>query len=299
MDYEAHVLGLVTSIYPPTGSVRAVELRSYDSPAKLLCISDGGSKNLKTAYTIPALDISRIGADIALWLANLHITTANASLALPHLPPSASRGNNPVAVAVYRYSYDQLHTAFAGTCHDQDLAHAINERFGSLLATDEECICHGDLWPGNILLTTDHIDTQITVVDWEMCRIGTSATDVAQFAAESFLLDTFRNPSRGLLKSFLTTYMEARLCDRNLNKTWVTRFLVHFAVHLTFWPTRVVWMTGASTISDTGEKWGNKKLINCGATVLQGLLDGDWETVLSNDMVKGLRNALEPLLVQD
>lgn len=45
------------------------------------------------------------------------------------------------------------------------------------------------------------------VVDWELVRRGCGATDVGQFAAESWLLDRFRG-GRGLLKAFLEGYQE-------------------------------------------------------------------------------------------
>ena len=45
----------------------------------------------------------------------------------------------------------------------------------------------------------------MAVVDWEMVRRGCGATDVGQFAAESWLLERFHG-GRGLLGAFLGGY---------------------------------------------------------------------------------------------
>ncbi|XPS79051.1 hypothetical protein M3J07_011056 [Ascochyta lentis] len=121
----------------------------------------------------------------------------NVSLALSS-QDAASRGsqnNNPVALHLYRHSHDNLHMALS--------------EFGSLIVSDDECICHGDFWPGNVLIQPGSGkggDVQSTVVDWELVRRGTSATDVGQFAAEASLRDRFKG-GRGLLAAFLGCYV--------------------------------------------------------------------------------------------
>ena len=73
-------------------------------------------------------------------------------------------------------------------------------------------MCHGDYWPGNIILPQEGSNHSsgskslllpLTVVDWEMTRRDSSGiTDLAQFAAEATLLDFFRGP-KGFAAAFL------------------------------------------------------------------------------------------------
>ena len=50
--------------------------------------------------------------------------------------------------------------------------------------------------------------TVLSVVDWEITRRGIGATDVAQFAAEAYLLDRFCG-GKGLLGAFVEAYVRA------------------------------------------------------------------------------------------
>jgi len=147
--------------------------------------------------------------------------------------------------------------------YDVALAEKIDAEFGSLLATDDEVVCHGDFWPGNVLVGDDG---KLTVVDWEMVRRGNGATDVGQFAAEAFLLDRFRG-ARGLLPAFLNAYAEAR--GKEFEKEFVKRVVVHWAVHVTFWPTSVEW----ANEKETG------KLVAIGVEALRAVEDGNWDVL--------------------
>jgi 5-methylthioribose kinase len=279
MDYEANILTQLASenkpfFNPPSPNVHAVRLLNYDKTKKLLEIEDGGSRNLKDAYTDPELNIAQIGQDIATWLAALHSSSGNISLALPDR--DSSTNNNSIGVAIYRHSYQNLHAALEQFGYDTRLARHINEKFGSLLATDDECICHGDFWPGNILVRiNDKQSTSLTIVDWEMVRRGTSATDVAQFAAEAFLLDRFRG-ARGLRATFLRAYFTACKDVDTLGKMWLRRMVVHWAVHVAFWPTGVEWTDNA----------GTKQLVDIGIAALEGILQDDWQKVLDSPLLK-------------
>ncbi|KAF1942071.1 kinase-like protein [Clathrospora elynae] len=314
MDYEARVLEILSpassesplSKQLPTSCVHAVQILSYDKDQKLLCIEDGGSQHLKDAYTDLKLDIPHVGEELAKWIAALHACSSEISLALPGSGVNVEgNNNNPVAINIYRYSYKNLYDALARFGQDPELAHRINERFGSLLKTDNECICHGDFWPGNVLVQLNSHVSQIppdstidgkkpvefTVVDWEMCRRGTSATDVGQFAAEAWLLDCFRG-DRGLLPAFLIAYATARESGTEsaapLGRAWLRRMVVHWAVHVAFWPTVVEW---------TG-KDGTQKLVDIGVDVLKDVLDENWEKLLESPLLRGVKEAYAPLLTR-
>ncbi|KAI4918460.1 hypothetical protein J4E90_002844 [Alternaria incomplexa] len=290
MDYEVRILEALSSTKSPlptspiNSHVHAAKLLHYDRSEKLLQIEDGGRRNLKDAYTDPKLDMSSIGEQLARWLTALHTAARNFSLASPD--QAADSNNNPIAVSVYRYSYNDLHTALTQFGHDPQLADFVNEKFGSLLATDDECICHGDFWPGNILVRDLELQlVELTVVDWEIVRRGTSATDVGQFAAEAFLLDRFRG-GRGLLSAFLNAYITARGHAEVLGKAWLTRMVVHWAVHIAFWPTRIAW-------SDPEE---TRSLVDIGVATLQNVLNDDWEKVLQSPLLRDVKEAHSTLL---
>ena len=112
-------------------------------------------------------------------------------------------------------------------------------------------MCHGDFWPGNILVGGRQ---RLAVVDWEMVRSGCRGTDVGQFAAEAWLLDRFRG-GRGLLPAFLSAYRETAQHKegRSSDKTgepmteFFRRVAIQLGTHLAFWPTRVSWGTEDET----------------------------------------------------
>ncbi|KAF2031374.1 kinase-like protein [Setomelanomma holmii] len=279
MNYEAHALKNISSLQDSSieERVHAVKVIEYDEDAKLLAIEDGGARNLKEACSDASLDIREIGYDLATWLATLHSRSRDFSLVLPHGDSSSAsvKGNNPIAVAIYRHSYRNLHTALAKFGYDTAIAERIDDKYGSLLAQDDECLLHGDHWPGNVLVKTradavpragGEVSSKLTIVDWEMVRRGTSATDVGQFAAEAFLLDRLRG-DRGLRRAFLARYIQMRKDDPIIGREWLKCVAVHWAVHIAFWPTRVDW---------TDQK-GTQELVDIGVEVLKAVLDGDVE----------------------
>lgn len=259
---------------PPT--VQPVELLAYDEENKTMQIADGGHRNLKDAYTDPDLDIVACGRHIGAWLAALHASTRGTDI-----------GDNKVAKHIYRTSYRGLGGALSKLGNDgtAELGEAVDGEFGALLNTDDEVVCHGDFWPGNVLVgDAVHkagVDLQLTIVDWEMVRRGTGATDVGQFAAEAFLLDRFRG-NRGLRITFLTTYAEAAKEGlgewKGKGKEFVTRTAVHWGTHVAFWPTRVAWGTEEET----------KELVRIGLGVIVAAKEGRWEGLGGSELFGGV-----------
>ncbi|KAJ4366953.1 hypothetical protein N0V83_007483 [Neocucurbitaria cava] len=319
MDYEARALELLSpansnnpiSNLLPTSAVHAVRLLSYDKEAKLLCIEDGGNRNLKEAYSNdPDLDVPVVGEELAKWIAALHMCSKDISLALveqdqdqadstvarTNTDTNTTNNNNPIAINIYRHSYTNLHRALTEYGYDTSLADRINAEFGSLIATDDECVCHGDFWPGNVLVRPRMSQQKkpiidLTVVDWETVRRGTSATDVGQFAAEAFLLDRFRG-GKGLLPAFLNAYVVAggsKATGLMLNKAWARRVVVQWAVHVAYWPTRVAWTNGE----------GTRELVDIGVGVLERVLSDDWETLLESPLLRDVKEAWAPILARN
>lgn len=261
MNFEATALQTVNSrLSQEDPTIHIAQFVDYDEDQHVLTMSDGGSRDLKTAYTDPSVDVMNLGRKIGRWLADLHSATK-----------SARMGENTVA-KIYRHSYLNLANALEEYGFDKQLGVRVNEEFGSLLATDDECICHGDFWPGNLLLSANQ---NLTIVDWEMMRRGTGATDVAQFAAESWLLDRCRG-QRGMLPAFLEGYSEIANNRASLSVEWKKRFVIHCGTHLAFWPTRVEWATRKET----------HNIVEYGRELISRALDENWAWLKKSDLGK-------------
>lgn len=282
MTFEANAYQKIPRLLPQvngeTDSPVVPGLFFFDSEANLLCISDGGLKNLKEAYADSTLDIPAIGRRLGRWLATLHSVTKEVDI-----------GDNLAGKTIYRHAYNRL----AGTLEapewgvedGKELGERANAEFGVLLATDDECVCHGDFFPANILVRDHEVNTttttkkehfiDLTVVDWEMTRRGNGATDLAQFCAESFLLDRFHG-GRGLMDAFLNAYVEA--AGGKVDVMFAQRAAVHFGVHLGYWPTRVKW----------AEQEETREVVQLGAEILRKAMDGDVHWLKGDSMLRKL-----------
>ncbi|KAH7039501.1 kinase-like domain-containing protein [Macrophomina phaseolina] len=277
IQFEGNALSLLpqtlstTQLAPAAPTVRIPTLHHTDPTAHIVVMDDAGPSNLKSWYSTtttsssstatPAL-IPSIGAALGTWLAQLHHRTRN--LRRPF-------NDNTTAKNIYRHAYAHLAEAFALYGLDTALASDVDASYGPLLLTDDECVCHGDFWPGNVLVEEGTEDGSMTlsIVDWEMTRRGTGATDVAQFAAEAYLLDRFRG-GKGLVRAFLEAYVAAaREQGGVLGERFLERLVVHFGVHVAFWPTRVEWCGK----EETGE------LVKFGREYIMRGRGRDWEFV--------------------
>ena len=246
MDFEHRAMTSVPPLLDPSPQVSIPEVYQYDSDCHVLMIEDGGARTLKEAYADPALDIPSFGKALGGWLAGLHQRTKHTAI-----------GDNQTAKSIYRFAYSHLAAALQKYGQDPSLAEQIDAQYGSLLQIDDECICHGDYWPGNVLINDQG---RLSIVDWEMVRRGCGATDVGQFAAEAHLLDHFRG-GRGLRAAFLEGYRGPEELDRRFLK----RVAIHMGVHLAFWPTRVSWGTETET----------KEMVKLGCELMKRALDQD------------------------
>ena len=261
MDFEHRMLSHLTArCLVQETPVNTPECYEYDAENHALWLEDAGRRTLKEAYADPALDIPQVGRELGKWLAIFHRETSSLDI-----------GNNKTAKAIYRYSYSNLTTSLSKYGLDPSIGEEVDRDYGSLLATDDGCMCHGDFWPGNILVGNGQ---RLTVVDWEMVRRGCGATDVGQFAAEAWLLDRFHG-GRGLLPAFLSSYRETAKQKEGLSSyetgrpmaEFFRRVAIQLGTHLAFWPTRVSWGTEDET----------RDVVNQGFEVLVRALASDAE----------------------
>jgi hypothetical protein len=245
LDFEVHALRTIPKLVPQDETVQLPALLRYDEEYYVLDLEDMGDTTFKAAYLDLKLDVCAVGQKIGRWFARLHASTRT---------DEVKRGfDNQTAKAMYRYVYNNLAPTLERHGYDPFLGERINAKYGALLQTDDDCVCHGDIWPANILLFPRKShgalseELGIAVIDWEMTRSGNGATDIAQFAAESWLLDRYRG-GRGLLRAFLEGYVKERPLGENDRE----RVAVHFGSHLVFWPTIYVSRHILSKISGLG-----------------------------------------------
>ena len=228
MDFEHNAMVSLPALFDPNSILSVAKVYRYDSHDRVLTMEDGGPRTLKEAYADSVLDIPCLGESLGRWLATLHQRSKSTDI-----------GDNQTAKSIYRFAYTNLAGALRRYDQDSSLAEQVDTHYGSLLQTDDECICHGDFWPGNVLINDQG---RLKIVDWEMVRRGCGATDVGQFAAEAHLLDHFRG-GRGLRAAFLKGYR----ASGDLDSRFLKRVAIHMGVHLAFWPTRVSWGTDEET----------------------------------------------------
>ena len=231
IDFEVIVLRVLPAIMPKDVAVQMPTVARYDETAKVLIMSDAGKSTLKAAYSEPDTNVSDIGHQLGHWLATLHASTQETYI---------GEGGNPTARSIYRWAYLHLGQAALQYGLDPEYCDYIDKMYGASLSKDDACVCHGDFWPGNVMLNDGNV---VTVIDWEMCRRGRGELDVGQFAAEAYLLDRFRG-GKGLLDAFLLAYRRTWAKthgDIAVDRQWVKRMAVHMGVHLAFWPASVKW----------------------------------------------------------
>lgn len=254
-DSEARALSVIPALLPDLGDrIHLPVLLRYDAESHVQHQRPAGGRTLKDAYQDSSLDIPSVGARIGRWIASLHA-----------VPPPANFEDNTTARriygGVYRHSPGTLERSFL----DPAPAQLALDKYAPLLQTENENICHGDFWSGNVLLPVDGgSNPDITILDWEMSRRGYGATDIGQFAAEAWLLDKYRG-GRGLLPAFLTAYRVA--AGAKVTAYFAKRAAIHCGAHLAYWPSLVEWADFDET----------KKILAFGAELLRGAEQGGEE----------------------
>ncbi|KAF2496831.1 hypothetical protein BU16DRAFT_458578, partial [Lophium mytilinum] len=203
LEFEKKALEILPKIIPQDDILRLATLRFYAIDDKLLQSSDAGLRTLDEVYGNQMLNMSVFGRRIGKWLARLHTTTRGQETRNAFL--------NETAKKTYRKVYDVVPGIFSEWGYDATVAESINAKYGAFGQSEPTCVCHGDFSPENIVAQSavayGFSNHKLTAVDWEMVHDGCGSSDVAQFAAEAWLLDRFRG-GRELFGNFLRDYGE-------------------------------------------------------------------------------------------
>lgn len=224
-DFEARALTTFPALLPYDETITLPRLLNHDKEHHDLQLEDMGGETLHDRYQDPNLDIKKIGESIGRWLARLHKSTTHDEI--------KRQFDNPVATKMYKWHYINLAPVLEKYGFDPALGERMDEKYGSLLKTDDVCVCQGDMWPGNVLILGKNGsgELKLAIIDWEAARTGDGATEVGRFAGESFFLDRLRG-GRGLLGAFLKGYVE----EKALSAWEKERIVAQFGVQVAFWP---------------------------------------------------------------
>lgn len=262
LDYECAALRAVAEWTCREEYVRVPSVYRYYPKERLISMLDGGIHSLEHGYVHDkTLNIPALGARVGTWLARLHNTTSRPE----ELGMVKEKFDNRDAKRLSRVSYRHLGDILERYGHDPNLGEQIDAKFGSKLDTDEDCLTHGDCWPGNFFLEDQDEQTQteedsrapmLTVADWELVQVGNGSIDVGHFAAQAWLLDRYYG-DRGLMSSFLAAYVR----ERPLSQRDKIRVTVHFGAHICFHTPTGEW---------TDEK-GTEQVVEVGKDMLEGV----------------------------
>ncbi|KAH7919955.1 kinase-like protein [Leucogyrophana mollusca] len=213
----------------------------YDEKSHILIVQDLGTIPTLLDYLCnqsppPSNVVALMATKLAEFIADLHSWgKCNDTLRLM-LPPVQEIAETPTMNVLIP------HAAKSGVV--DPLLEQATEMFSAESLTSDETLIMGDFWLGNILIDIEDGPTGIKVVkklwviDWEFCRYGNPAEDIASFAGDCFFLSRFKNPTMGecLRHHYLETY--ARLATVRVDPF---RVVVGMGAHWICWAELVGW----------------------------------------------------------
>ncbi|KAJ3187149.1 hypothetical protein HDU85_007187 [Gaertneriomyces sp. JEL0708] len=263
-DHEALVMRAMYSNARATIEKDAVALTisipkvlHQDPAAHIMVVEDAGqeSSNLKQLFqnSVPPEVAATIGEALGVFAGRIHNLQADVDLEQALI----SEDNQACRVSIFA-CYDRLVETIGLAPHvnlepyRQIFQRVETQMKEEMLRGEGARVLHGDYWTGNVLASAapgeDNVRThQLYVIDWEIAKIAPPFFDIAQMAAELFLLHFFKGSATALsaLDSFLAAYPL-----ENWPRHMIFRTAVHFGVHLTVWPIRIAdW--GADSIRES------------------------------------------------
>ena len=186
----------------------------YDPTANVLIMQDVGS--IPTLHALlrdnplpPVPMVEEIGTELAAFIAGIH------NWGRDNQGARASLSQNLVGrTATRKLCYETLVPKAANSGVDDPLLQQVVAALSEEVMSSEETLVMGDFWTANILVDVQETRAglrslkKIWVIDWESCRYGSPAADIASFAGDSYLVARFHDHDLGetLRHSFLETY---------------------------------------------------------------------------------------------
>jgi aminoglycoside phosphotransferase (APT) family kinase protein len=153
----------------------------------------------------PPNQIISVGQSLGSYLAHIHNTTADDS-ALKAAFSSNTIAKN-VSSSVY---FAALPAAAEKFGYTQPFIAAAAQYAAEQVLTANEVWTLGDFWTGNVLVSAPHEqdEPEVTVLDLELAKPGTSSFDIGHMGAEMLCLARFRHQDQGslLLETFFRAY---------------------------------------------------------------------------------------------
>ncbi|KAK6092089.1 hypothetical protein MT418_007614 [Batrachochytrium dendrobatidis] len=151
-------------------------------------------------------------------------------------------------------------------------------------------LCMGDFWPGNIIvdissnhepnssdshLQSEHVAIGLSIVDWELARVGPTPMDLGQFLAEAYSIHIYRCPVPVLVLSFQKAYL-ATLESRVFGCEDVKLCLIHMGVHLIVWGTCTGWF-------DAKDVTESRRLAMLGLGLVANAWNSNWKAIKESE----------------
>ncbi|KAF7978033.1 hypothetical protein HWV62_1917 [Athelia sp. TMB] len=214
-EYKAlKILNSEPSVIAKNSLVAVPAVYHYDPTANALIMQDVGS--IPTLHALlrdkplpPVPMAEKISNELAAFIAGIHNWGRNNQEA------RASLSHNLVGrTAIRKLCYETLVPKAEKSGVDDPLLQQVAAALSEEVMNSEETLVMGDFWTANVM-----IDVQVTgagvrnlrkiwVIDWEGCRYGSPAADIASFAGDSYLVARLHHHDLGetLRHSFLETY---------------------------------------------------------------------------------------------
>lgn len=276
---EAAALQRLRGILPKDEVVRIPEIHHWFKKKNVIEMQDGGMETLAKVYRSDRdVDMAAVGHRLGTWLARLHKTTGGAEKCSNCRSIFSSDLQLDMAMITYRL----LPSFLLEFGYDPAVGNRIIQRFGmKRIKKDSECFIHADFCPGNIVVSDPEPNVQgetglpsLTVIDWELARIGNSAIDVGHFMAHAWLLDLYgagKNGAEGD-KGLTSGFVSAYFTERRLGERFRKRAAVHFAVQLIYHAPACDWMSESSTEEAAKFAYTVLRLIDLPKSTLQETL---------------------------
>ncbi|QRV97185.1 phosphotransferase enzyme family protein [Ceratobasidium sp. AG-Ba] len=279
-EYEALTAVACSGLFTPESTVQVPRVLLYDPVARIIIMEDLAPVHSLSAVLIEAFEAgtvesvsAQIGAALGDFMGKFYKWGAQPEqmgLRQRFLENTASK---EISTRI-RYSF-MLKTAEKYGMKKEWMGVFIQEETNDV-HNGGSTIIMGDLWPENILISTEP-ELRIYVVDWEMARCGRPEIDVGDMAAAVHSI-AYIYPSNTSEFNFMRNFM------RSYNK--------HYALNelqVAFSAGRDVMAFGADQTWLKSQDEGTKrKIVQCGLELLQAGVERDVKEIRNNLVVRNL-----------